>query len=172
MRPVCRVVCRGETQNFIAKSTFLSSIVIYFSFFCFPALLTPFVPWLLLQQYSFLGRMWYMDIIKLSLPLSLFGPNIYSFYQCWHSPLSLLDLYMLHKQLRVRRKRMLNLNCSWQERNPLRILSNVLYIFRPYFSNDYNHNTPLNQRHHAEARRSGPLPWRQISNRQQAVEEF
>lgn len=57
-----------------------------------------------------------------SVSLSLFSPNIYYYVfplavpqleYCWHSPLSLLILCILHQHLRVRR--MLNLNCSWQE---------------------------------------------------------
>lgn len=120
LKPVCRVVCQGETQNFISESTFLSRAVICFSSFQRSLFTDRFCA--MTAAFVSTSKTWCMNIIELSFRLSPCSPNVYYYvfplsvpqcHHCWHSPLSLLSLYILHKHLQARR--MLNLNCSWQE---------------------------------------------------------
>lgn len=111
--------------------------------------------------------------------LLLFIPNIYyhmfplsvpQCHHCWHPFLSLLILYMLHKHLLGEKDVELRLYLARMEIHWESL--QMFCIFRSYFSNDYYHNTALHQCSYAEARQSGPLPWRQMPNRQQAVWEL
>lgn len=56
----------------------------------------------------------------------MFLSSVPQWHYCWQAPLSLLILCILHKHLWARR--MLNLNCTWQESNSIEKCSEKLQM--------------------------------------------